>query len=97
MAARYHDVTVPISPDLPVWPGDPKVRLERSRYASGENVVHTTRMRLLGAGVLIIEGLDLARVPPGDYELLCLPLLLEKGDGAPARVVLRELQSRSPQ
>ena len=39
----------------------------------------------LGAGVLIIEGLDLARVPPGDYELLCLPLLIERGDGAPAR------------
>ncbi len=210
MAARYWDVTVPISPDLPVWPGDPKVRLERSRYASGENVVHTTRMRLgnhtgthvdaprhmldggatldripverwlgparvvaidapsigareleavdlegadkvlfktgnagklnepefdtdfvaldpsgahylvergfglvgidylsieayssedfathhilLGAGVLIIEGLDLARVPPGHYELLCLPLRLENGDGAPARAVLRELR-----
>jgi arylformamidase len=44
---------------------------------------------LLGAGVLILEGLDLRAVPPGDYELLVLPLLLRHGDGAPARAVLR--------
>jgi arylformamidase len=44
---------------------------------------------LLGAGVLILEGLDLRAVPAGDYELLVLPLLLQHGDGAPARAVLR--------
>ncbi|MBI4284399.1 MAG: cyclase family protein [Chloroflexi bacterium] len=46
---------------------------------------------LLGAGMVIIEGLDLAGVPAGDYDLLCLPLKLKDGDGAPARVFLREL------
>jgi len=45
---------------------------------------------LLNAGVIILEGLDLSAVPPGDYELLCLPLKIRHGDGAPARVVLRE-------
>ncbi|HSB69407.1 MAG TPA: cyclase family protein [Candidatus Methylomirabilis sp.] len=44
---------------------------------------------LLDAGVIILEGLDLSAVPPGDYELLCLPLKLLGGDGAPARVLLR--------
>jgi arylformamidase len=44
---------------------------------------------LLGAGVLILEGLDLRTVPPGDYELLALPLLLQHGDGAPVRAILR--------
>ena len=44
---------------------------------------------LLGAGVLILEGLDLRAVPPGDYELLALPLLLQHGDGAPVRAILR--------
>lgn len=44
---------------------------------------------LLGAGAIIIEGLNLADVEPGDYELLCLPLKVAGGDGAPARVVLR--------
>jgi arylformamidase len=46
---------------------------------------------LLGAGVIILEGLDLSLVPPGVYELLCLPLRIRGGDGAPARVVLRTL------
>jgi arylformamidase len=46
---------------------------------------------LLDAGVVIVEELDLSAVPPGPYELLCLPLKLLGGDGAPARVVLRAL------
>ncbi len=46
---------------------------------------------LLGAGMVILEGLDLAAVPPGEYELLCLPLRLADADGAPARVLLRQM------
>jgi len=44
---------------------------------------------LLGAGIAIVEGLDLTRVPAGTYELFCLPLKIANGDGAPARVLLR--------
>ena len=44
---------------------------------------------LLGAGVWIIEGLDLSGVEPGKYHLVCLPLKLVDADGAPARAVLR--------
>lgn len=46
---------------------------------------------LLGNDVLILEGLNLNHVPPGLYELLCLPLKLEAPDGAPVRAVLRPL------
>ena len=46
---------------------------------------------LLGAGIWIIEGLDLSRARPGRYELICLPLKIAGGDGAPARVILRKL------
>lgn len=49
-----------------------------------------THRVLLGAGTIIIEGLDLREVEPGDYELICLPLKVKDGDGAPARVVLRQ-------
>ena len=50
---------------------------------------HRTHHALLRRGIAIIEGLALAEVPEGEYELLCLPLRLAGADGAPARVVLR--------
>ena len=46
---------------------------------------------LLSAGVWIIEGLDLAPVAKGSYELICLPLRIPGSDGAPARALLRPL------
>jgi arylformamidase len=49
-----------------------------------------THLTLLQAGTLIIEGLDLREVEPGDYDLICLPLKVKDGDGSPARVVLRQ-------
>jgi arylformamidase len=50
-----------------------------------------THCILLGAGIWIIEGLDLEHVEPGEYELFCLPLKIIGSDGAPARAVLRKL------
>lgn len=48
---------------------------------------------LLSHGVTILEGLDLRNIPPGTYELICLPLKIGagSGDGAPARAILRTL------
>jgi arylformamidase len=54
-------------------------------YDSGP-LVHRV---LLGANVVLLEGLNLADVEPGVYELICLPIKLEGADGAPARAVLR--------
>jgi len=48
-----------------------------------------THRLLLGAGTIVIEGLNLRDVDPGIYELYCLPLPVVGADGAPARVVLR--------
>jgi len=48
-----------------------------------------THKTLLEAGVLIIEGLDLSGVEPGEYTLYCLPLKISGADGAPARVLLK--------
>jgi arylformamidase len=49
---------------------------------------HPVHHALLSAGVVIVEGLDLGEVDPGDYTLVCLPLKIADGDGAPARAVL---------
>jgi len=49
-----------------------------------------THQILLGAGVVVVEGLDLRAVEPGPYELLCLPLRIVGSDGAPARALLRK-------
>lgn len=48
-----------------------------------------THRILLGAKVWLIEGLNLAKIKPGRYDLICLPLKLVGSDGAPARAVLR--------
>jgi arylformamidase len=44
---------------------------------------------LLGAGVVVVEGLDLRAVAAGRYDLVCLPLRIAGSDGAPARALLR--------
>lgn len=43
---------------------------------------------LLGANIVVVEGLDLSRVDPGFYQLICLPLRLVGSDGSPVRAVL---------
>jgi arylformamidase len=54
-----------------------------------------THQALLGGGVWIIEGLNLSQVEPGIYDLICLPLRIVGGDGAPARAILRQVSSAS--
>jgi arylformamidase len=51
---------------------------------------------LLRAGVWIVEGLDLSHVRAGAYDLICLPLRLAGGEGAPARVLLRPRHPAGP-
>jgi arylformamidase len=61
--------------------GSPGVRCP----PEGQYPVHRI---LLGAGVVIVEGLDLSAVTAGAYQFVCLPLRIAGGDGAPARAVL---------
>lgn len=60
--------------------------LSIERYRNPGAPVHRT---LLNAEILVVEGVNLIEVPPGDYEIFCLPLRIEGADGAPARVLLR--------
>ncbi|HEY6873776.1 MAG TPA: cyclase family protein [Geobacteraceae bacterium] len=76
-----------------------KVRLVGIDYLSierfdGNGDVHR---RLLENGTVILEGLNLDGIEAGDYELLCLPLKIKGGDGAPVRAVLRSQEAISPE
>jgi arylformamidase len=82
--------------DLPAakWLVEQGIKLVGIDYLSIEKFgseKHETHLALLSRGVVILEGLNLTEIVPGKYELICLPLRLRsnKGDGAPARVVLR--------
>lgn len=58
--------------------------LSLERPGSAGHLVHHA---LLGAGVIVVEGLDLSSLQNGWYNLYCLPLKVADGDGAPARAV----------
>ncbi len=55
------------------------------------NVVEVHNI-ILKAGIWVIEGLNLSKIKPGDYELNCLPIKLAGADGAPCRALIRKVQ-----
>jgi arylformamidase len=75
------------------WVVDHGIRLVGIDYLSIQLFEHgpQTHRILLGAGVVVLEGLNLAEVAPGRYELLCLPLRILGAEGAPARALLKPL------
>ena len=77
---------------------DEGVRLVGIDYLSierfdGDGEVHR---QLLGNGVVVLEGLNLDGVAAGHYELICLPLKIRDGDGAPVRAILRSHEGITP-
>lgn len=70
------------------------VGIDRPSIGDDQDPQMLAHRALLAHEVWIIEGLELAEVEPGTYELICLPLKLLDGDAAPARAVLRVVQSR---
>jgi arylformamidase len=89
-SGRFESGFIGITEDGARWLVDRGVRLVGIDYLSvapyGMSV--PTHRVLLGAGVVILEGTDLRDVEPGEYDLVCLPLRIVGGDGAPARAVL---------
>jgi arylformamidase len=80
-----------LTPEAARWVVDAGVKLVGIDYLSIQRFHDAepwTHRILLGAGVIIVEGLDLGGVGQGMYELTCLPLLLAGAEGAPARAVL---------
>lgn len=72
------------------WIAEQGVRLLGVDYLSldrPEATEHPAHHALLGAGVTVVEGLDLSSLQSGWYNVYCLPLKVADGDGAPARAV----------
>jgi arylformamidase len=87
--------------DAAEWLVDAGLRLVGIDYMSIQRFAEPDDVHrvLLGAEIAILEGLRLAAVEPGDYELVCLPLRLVGTEAAPARAILLPQPSapRSPQ
>lgn len=75
------------------WIAERGVRLVGIDYLSiqrfGDPI--ETHLELFRAGVTILEGLDLAGVEAGPWELICMPLSIRDAEAAPARAALRRL------
>jgi arylformamidase len=82
---------IALSPGGAKWLVERGVKLVGIDYLSIERFQpekYETHQMLLSHGVVIVEGLDLRQVEPGEYTLMALPLKIKDGDGAPARVLL---------
>jgi arylformamidase len=90
--AGFHETYAHLTDDGAEFLLKTQVRLVGIDYLSieefaGNGEVHRL---LLGNGMVILEGLNLDGIEEGTYELICLPLKIKGGDGAPVRAVLRK-------
>jgi arylformamidase len=92
----FHKDYVYLTPDASRMLAQSGIKLVGVDYLSveryGDNRFESHHI-LLRKGIVLLEGLDLSRVSPGDYELIALPLRIAGGDGSPVRAVLRETGS----
>ena len=82
---------VSVSPDAARYLASRRLRavgIDGPSIGPFEQGAETHRI-LLGGGIWIVEWLDLRRVPAGPCDLICMPLRIGGGDGAPARAILK--------
>jgi arylformamidase len=94
---RWKDSTVfpkqipVIAADVPLWLQKNGVKLLGLDLPSVDEIDSKSLQNhhaLAGAGIAIVESLDLRGVGPGIYNFVALPLKIAGGDGAPLRAVL---------
>lgn len=88
---KFYEEFVYLEPDAARVLVDQGVKLVGIDYLSIDQYKsekHPSHFVLLERNVVILEGLDLSRTPPGTYHLTALPLNLHSADGAPTRVIL---------
>ncbi len=84
---------VGLTADAAVWLSERNVGLIGVDYlsvAKFDDAVAVHKI-LLGKGVVLLEGIDLSKVKPGNYTLMCLPVKFSAMEAAPVRAVLTKL------
>ncbi len=87
----FHEEFIGFAEDAGEWLTERGLVLVGIDYMSIERFrspTHAVHHALLAKNVVILEGLDLRDVPPGEYTIVCAPLPVVGADGAPARVFL---------
>jgi arylformamidase len=88
----FHEDFTYVAPDAAQLLADAGVELVGIDYLSIEKYKSPdfkTHLILLGKGIPVVEGLQLADVTPGDYDLIVLPLRVTGHEAAPARAILK--------
>ncbi len=87
----FDESYVAVAPDAARYLAEKQLTTVGVDYLSVAPFTNTTETHrtLLGAGVWVIEGLDLRAVAEGRYEMVALPLKIVGGDASPVRVLLR--------
>lgn len=89
--SAFHRDFVALAPDAGRWLAERGFVLVAIDYLSIEQFrspTHEVHRTLLEKGIIVLEGVDLRAVPPGEYFMVCAPLNVVGADGAPARVFL---------
>ncbi len=88
---KFYEQFVYLAPDGAEFLVEQSVKLVGIDYLSIDKFrseSHPSHFVLLKQDIVIIEGLNLNAVSPGEYTLFALPLNLHDADGAPTRVIL---------
>jgi arylformamidase len=87
---HFYEEYVAVTADGAQWLVDAGVQLVGVDYLSVApfTAVVECHQILLKASIIPVEGLNLHGVPPGLYQLICLPMLIQGSDGAPCRAIL---------
>ncbi|MFC1833876.1 cyclase family protein [Thermodesulfobacteriota bacterium] len=90
---NFHEDFTALTPDAAKWLVEKGLCLVGVDYLSIEKFhgSHAVHRILLSAGLVVLEGLNLCEVEPGEYELICLPMKILGAEGAPARAILRSI------
>ena len=90
----WSDAFTAFAPETIVWLAELGVRLvgiDSQSVDPADSKTLDSHMQLLKHDLRVLENLVLDEVPPGDYELIALPLKLTMACASPVRAVLRSL------